>query len=103
MSDEPEEPKDTDPVTHQALNDRLVLFEREFKEIAQKAVDQGIERLERQLSLKRSEESLKRSQEWLNRISSAVVGGVIAMVFMIVMSECSNFAHRLNAIESKQR
>jgi hypothetical protein len=107
MSDEPEEPKETDPVTHQALNERLLLFEREQRktteQIAQKILDEGIERLERQLSLKRSEESLKRSMDWSTRFVSAAVGVVFGMIFMIAMSECSNFASRLNTIESKQQ
>jgi hypothetical protein len=111
MSDELNEFKDADPVTHQALNDRLVLFKQELsseqrkttEQIAQKILDQGIERLERQLSLKRSEESLKRSMDWSTRFVSAAVGVVFGMIFMIAMSECSNFASRLNAIESKQQ
>jgi hypothetical protein len=98
MNNEPEEPKDTDPVTHQELL-RLLSEQRKATE---KILDQRVERLERELSLKRSQEGLKRSEDWLNRITSAAIGFGIGMVFTLGMSECSHFSNRLNTIESKQ-
>jgi len=121
MSPEPttpdEEPKDTDLVTYEALEQRFVLFERGFKnrleptikEAAQKIADSAIralksdlERAQLEQSNAQSEAKWKRTMEWQNRVLSAGVGFVICLLFGAALTQCNELHNRITNLELKK-
>jgi multidrug efflux pump subunit AcrA (membrane-fusion protein) len=132
MSAEPgapaEGPQETDLVTHQALNERLELFERGFKsrleivrrqneeadrkamkETAQATVDSAIREFKRELESERlkqeaaeSSKRLDRSTQWSIRFVSGVVGAGAMMVIVVAVSQCSELHERIRTLEFNQ-
>jgi hypothetical protein len=125
MSAEPgapaEEPKETDPVTHQALEERLELFERGLKnrmdpiikEVAQRIAESAIrefkmelETAQRDQERKESSRKTARDLEWIIRIVSCLVVAMLTLVFSAVVSQCTgniaDMRERLSTLESKE-
>jgi hypothetical protein len=112
-----EEPNFLGPLTQQALNERLELFERGFKsrleptikEIAQRVADSAIREFKRELETAQrdqreaeSRKSLDRWTEWSKRWVCALAGFVLCLFFGIIAQQCSELHNRITNLELKK-
>jgi hypothetical protein len=117
-----EEPNFLGPLTQQALNERLELFERGFKsrleptikETAQRIAESAIREFKSDLENARREQEVKdlrkktdHDLEWTIRIVSCLVVAVFTFVFSSVVSQCTgniaDLRERLSTLESKEK